>query len=110
MDPTKKAGNVAPEVDADAHVVSEMMAVGGSNLQRKTLYRCPLRPEDIPPLFVTIPEETVEKARDCIAKYNITGIHCVSDVAHKIHMETLVGRQKPLNQNTTLYIAQVCWP
>ena len=110
MDPTKKAGNVAPEVDADAHVVSEMMTVGGNNPQRKTCYRCPLRPEDIPTLFDTIPEETVEKARNCIAKYNITGQHAVSDVAHKIHLETLVGRQPPLNANTTLYIAQVCWP
>ena len=110
MDPTKKAGNVAPEVDVGGGVVSEMAAVGGSNLQRKTLYRCPLRPEGIPTLFDTIPEETVEKARNCIAKYNITGQHAVSDVAHKIHLETLVGRQPPLNANTTLYIAQVCWP
>ena len=110
MVPTKKAGNVAPEVDADATAVTEAEVKEESNLQRKTLYRCPLRPEDIPTLFDTIPEETVEKARDCIAKYNITGQHAVSDVAHKIHMETLVGRQPPLNANTTLYIAQVCWP
>ena len=110
MDPTKKAGNVAPEVDADATAVTEEEIAEGSNLQRKTLYRCPLRPEDIPTLFDTIPEETVEKARDCIAKYNITGIHATSDVAHKLHLETLVGRQSPLNANTTLYIAQVCWP
>ena len=107
---TRKAQNVAPEVDAEATAVTEAEVEEGSNLQRKTLYRCPLRPEDIPPLFVTIPEETVEKARDCIAKYNITGIHRVSDVAHKLHMETLVGRQSPLNANTTVYIAQVCWP
>ena len=101
---------MAPEVDAGATAVTEMMAVGGSNLQRKTLYRCPLRPEDIPPLIDTIPEETVEKARDCIAKYNITGQHAVSDVAHKIHLDTLRESQPPLNANTTLYIAQVCWP
>ena len=101
---------MAPEVDAEATAVTEAEVEEGSNLQREPVYCRPLLPEDIPPLFVTIPEETVAKAHECIAKYGIIGNHRVSDVAHKLHMETFQGRQPPLNENTTVYIAQVCWP
>ena len=107
---TRKAQNVAPEVETDASADDQEEEEVQITQQQATVYRRALLPEDIPPLFDTIPEETVEKARDCIAKYNITGIHCVSDVAHKLHMETLVGRQSSLGENTTVYIAQVCWP
>ena len=107
---TRKAQNVAPEVDAEATAVTEAEIEEGSNLQGGPVYRRPLLPEDIPPLFVTIPEETVAKAHECIAKYGITGSHRLSDVSSKLHMETFQERQLPLNKNTTVYIAQVCCP
>ena len=99
-----------PQKEPEAAAATEAEVEEGRNLQKEPVFVRPLRLEDFPPLFVAIPLETVEKAHECIAKYNITGQHAVSDVAHKIHLETLRERQPPLNANTTLYIAQVCWP
>ena len=110
MVPTKKARNVAPEVDADATAVTEAEVEEGRNLQKEPVYRRALLPEDIPPLFVTVPEDTLEKAHELINKYCIAGNHRVSDVCSKLHMQTFRERQAPLYANTTVYIAQVCWP
>ena len=49
---TKKAQNVAPEVDAAATAVTEAEVEEGRNLQKEPVYRRALLPEDISPLFV----------------------------------------------------------
>ena len=107
---TRKAQHVAPEVDADATADAEEEEAVQITQQQATVYRRALLPEDIPPLFVTVPEDTLEKAHELIAKYCIAGNHRVSDVCSKLHMQTFRERQPPLNANTTVYIAQVCWP
>ena len=107
---TRKAQNDAPEVDADASADDQEEEEVQITQQQATVYRRALLPEDIPPLFVVVPDDTVEKAHELIAKYCIAGNHRFSDVSSKLHMQTFWGRQPPLNENTTVYIAQVCWP
>ena len=107
---TRKERNMPPQKEPEDAAATEAEVEEGSNLQREPVYRRPLLPEDIPPLFVVVPSETVHKAHKCIAKYGITGSHRLSDVSSKLHMETFQERQLPLNKNTTVYIAQVCCP
>ena len=107
---TRKAQHVVPEVETDASADDQEEEEVQITQQQATVYRRALLPEDIPPLFRIVPEETLEKAHSCIDKYGITGNHRVSDVSSKLHMQTFRGRQPPLNSNTTVYIAQVCWP
>ena len=107
---TRKAQNDAPEVDADASADDQEEEEVQITQQQPIIYRRALLPEDIPPLFTVVPEATVEKAHFCIDKYCIAGNHRVSDVCSKLHMQIFRDRQPPLYANTTVYIAQACWP
>ena len=99
-----------PQKEAEDAAATEEEVEVEMTQQQEPVYVRPLHPEDIPPLFVFIPPQTVHKAHELIAKYGITGSHRLSGVSSKLHMQTFRGRQPPLNENTTVYIAQVCWP
>ena len=73
---------MASEEEPEAAAATEEVIDVEETQQQEPVYVRPLRPEDIPPLFVVAPDETLEKAHECISKYGITGSHRLSDVAH----------------------------
>ena len=107
---TRKAQNEAPEVETDASADDQEEEEVQITQQQPIIYRRALQPEDIPPLFTLVPDDTVEKALLLIEKYNIAGNHQVSNVGCMLHMQTFREKQPPLYPNTTVYIAKVCWP